>query len=90
MAALDPAIDLFGTPKGWESLSTLYRDLLGDLPFDLLAKGVFVALRDGNWFPKPAEIRAPVREELDRRRHAERRLLVALSIAERCVGIADG
>ena len=86
MAALDSAIDLFGTPKGWARQAPMYRVLLGDLPADLLAVGMFRALRDCHWFPKPGEIRSPISDELARRQHVVRRLRAALTFAERQEG----
>jgi len=78
MAALEPAIDLYGAPKAWASQAGLYRLLLGDLPPDLLAEGMVAAMRRCVFFPKPAEIRAAVTEELAHRQHVCRRLAAAL------------
>jgi hypothetical protein len=86
---LAQAIDLFGTPKGWEQQFKLYCRLLGDLPPDLLARGVFIALQDGVFFPKPAEIRAPVKDELGGRKLTAVRLEVALSRVKAVVREAE-
>ncbi len=79
--ALEPAVDLYGTPKGWEIQIELYLQLLSDLPLDLLVLGVFHAMRNGAFFPKPSEIRAPATEELCRRRRAAMLLDMALKRA---------
>jgi hypothetical protein len=81
--ALSFAIGLHGTPAKWEIQAPLYVDLLSDLPHDLLFVGMRSALRDTAFFPKPAEIRAPIREELARRNHVVRRLGTALMLAEK-------
>jgi hypothetical protein len=80
---LDQAIKLHGTPEGWEIQVGLYHRLLNDIPRDLLAEGMYLALRDGKWFPKPAEIREPIRSVLARRQLTAKRLDLALSRARR-------
>ena len=77
------AIDLYGPPSGWdENQAGLYLALLRDIPPDLLRYGMWVAIRDEcDWFPRPAQIRAPIREELSRRRQDYKRLEMALSLA---------
>lgn len=82
-AVLEVAIDLHGRPDGWDRKARLYVELLADLPADLLAVGMRSALRDGKFFPKPAEIRDPIRQEFTRRKEAVRRLDVAMLFAAR-------
>lgn len=82
-SVLEVAVDLHGRPDGWDRKVGLYVELLADLPADLLAIGMRAALRDGKFFPKPAEIRDPIREEFTRRKEAVRRLDVAVLFAAR-------
>ena len=75
--------EMFGEPKNWTGKLPLYFEALADLPIDLLCAGVMSCIRHGQFFPKPAEIREPVRDELARRSLARSRLQFALAIAER-------
>jgi hypothetical protein len=83
-AALAFAVDLFGAPADHATKFPIYMALLADIPHDLLAYGVVAACRDDcTFFPRPAQIRAPIREELARRNMVVRRLETALSLARR-------
>ena len=83
-AALALAVELFGAPAEFERKVHVYYGLLADIPDDLLLYGVWAALRDEcTYFPKPAEIRAPIRDELSRRHLIRRRLGTALTLARR-------
>ena len=80
--ALGLLIALHGTPANWDDTrAAMYAKLLGDLPPDLLVAGVEDALRRIDYFPKPSEIRRSIEGDLADRRHAARRLELALSRA---------
>lgn len=78
-----PLAVIFGTPLNFEQQIPLYVVALEDIPLDLLEKGVMACLRGCKFFPRPAEIREPIRDKLQERRHAARRLETALSFAQR-------
>lgn len=80
-AALAPAIEFFGPPTAWEHKAAIYATLLCDIPADLLAFGVWVAMREppGEFFPQPGRIRALVADELARRHRVRNRLMWAVT-----------
>ena len=81
--ALAPAIDLFGAPAEFDRKVDVYMMLLADVPEDLLAYGVFSAMRDGEFFPRPNSIREPISDEMSRRLHIRLRLGTAFALARR-------
>lgn len=68
---LKPLIDLHGEPKNWKTAAPLYIDALADVPADLLAKAVKYAIAGNPYFPKPADLRLLIVEELNDRRRQE-------------------
>lgn len=54
-------------PGEWQTRAPLYRETLADLPADLLAEGIVHCAKSCKFFPKPAEIRAPIEEDLKAR-----------------------
>lgn len=52
----------------------IYVEALSDIPLDLLRDAVMTHIRSSEWFPRPAQLRAVVRDELERRRAALREL----------------
>lgn len=81
-AAIGLLVALHGTPDEWEIKGPFYMELLGEIPVDLLVAGVKAAGLDVKFFPKPAEIVNPIRDELARRRDAVRRLGLALMLSD--------
>jgi len=75
--ALLPLLDLYGRPDGWDLKARVYTALLEDVPPDLLAWGVWAAMRATQFFPRPSEIREQIAEELSRRNQVCQRLETA-------------
>lgn len=73
---LKPLIDLHGMPKNWTTAAPLYIEALADIPLELLAVAVKHSIVSNPYFPKPAELRACISDELAdyRRRQHDRRL----------------
>lgn len=61
---LKPLIDLHGEPRNWATAAPLYIDALSDLPPELLQAAVKHAIASNPFFPKPAELRSYVADEL--------------------------
>lgn len=61
---LKPLIDLHGEPRNWATSAPLYLDALKDIPPELLAVAVRYAVMSNPYFPKPAELRASIVDEL--------------------------
>lgn len=72
---LKPLIDLHGAPRNWATAAPLYLQALADIPPELLAVAVKHAIMSNPYFPKPAELRASITDELSdyRRRCDEER-----------------
>jgi hypothetical protein len=76
---IKPLIDLHGEPKNWNVKIGIYFDALSDLPELLLDKAVRHCIACCEFFPKPAELRKAVLDELsDYRRQREEARLAAL------------
>jgi hypothetical protein len=76
---LKPLIDLHGKPRNWETAAALYVEALADIPPELLAKAVQHAIVSNPYFPKPADLRASIADELGHYRwQRERERLAAL------------
>lgn len=74
---LGPLAEMFGLPDNWPRVAPLYDDALGDLPEWALHEAVRGCLRHGRFFPKPAEIRERLPDELGQMRTAKLRLETA-------------
>ncbi len=73
---LKPLIDLHGEPRNWATAAPLYMQALADIPPELLAVAVKHAIASNPYFPKPADLRLSIVEELGhhRRRQGEVKL----------------
>lgn len=60
-------------PKNWATAAPLYIEALSDIPPELLDKAVKHAIAGNPFFPKPADLRASIADELSeyRRRKDE-------------------
>lgn len=74
---LDRVLAVHGTPADWEGKVDDYLEAFEGVPFDLVQKACKNARLNLKFFPKPAELRAPILDELAERRHALRRLRTA-------------
>lgn len=81
---LKPLIDLHGKPRNWSTAAPLYIDALSDIPPHLLRLAVKQAIASNPYFPKPAELRASITEELSlyRREREEARLAALPKLPE--------
>lgn len=61
---IKPLVDLHGEPKNWSAKIGIYYDVLSDLPEHLLASAVRHQIAANAYFPKPAELRAAIADEL--------------------------
>ncbi|WP_146255331.1 hypothetical protein [Azospirillum sp. TSA6c] len=74
---LDRVLAVHGTPADWEGKVDDYLEAFEGVPLDLVQKACKNARLNLKFFPKPAELRAPILDELAERRHALRRLRTA-------------
>lgn len=78
--ALDKTIAVFedNRPKNWDDIADTYFEAFEDVPVDLVEKACkYVRIHFKFKWPKPADFREAINEELQQRRHAFRRLQVA-------------
>jgi hypothetical protein len=78
---LKPLIDLHGEPRNWRTAAPLYIEALADIPPDLLAVAVRHAIASNPFFPKPADLRLSIADELSdyrRRQDAARKASLLL------------
>jgi hypothetical protein len=83
---LKPLIDLHGEPRNWATAAPLYFEALADIPPEILAIAVKDQIATNQYFPKPAELRRSVVDELAafrRRREEAARAAAALPEPER-------
>lgn len=76
---LKPLIDLHGEPRNWATAAPLYMQALADIPPELLAVAVKHAITSNPFFPKPADLRLSIVDELSdyrRRQNEARRALL--------------
>ena len=80
---LKPLIDLHGEPRNWATAAPLYVEALADIPPEILAIAVKHAIATNRFFPKPAELRDAVVEELEMyRRNRDEAALRARALPE--------
>lgn len=78
---LKPLIDLHGEPRNWKTAAPLYIEALADIPPELLAVAVKHAITSNPFFPKPADLRLSIVDELSdyhRRQDATRKAALLL------------
>lgn len=84
---LETTLELYAPlPKNWDQIAEFYLEQLEDLPLDLVSESLrhLRQTHRSHWrFPNPADLRAPIREELERRRHLVRRANTALIVTSR-------
>ena len=74
---LDRLCDTHGTPADWERRVDDYLEAFEDVPLDLIKKACKHGRLEIKFFPKPAELRAAIKADLNERRDALRRLRTA-------------
>lgn len=65
---LEETLALWPLPPNFGVTAKFYREALEDVPADLVAKALKQIRLSSKFFPKPAEIRELIRDELTRRR----------------------
>lgn len=78
---LDRVLAVHGTPANWDRAVGDYLEAFEDVPADLLLRACRHARLELKFFPKPAELRTPILEDLHERTHVLRRLRVAAKSA---------
>lgn len=80
---LDQTLALFEDrrPANWGHIAEFYLEALEDVPADLAREALRHVRRNVRFFPKPADLRAPIVEELARRQHIRLRLRLAQMMA---------
>lgn len=74
---------LFPIPENWKQQAPAWYGALADIPEDLIRIAFDRVARNCKFWPRPAEVRAQIAQELADRRVAANRLKVALSKAKR-------
>ncbi len=65
---LEQTLEMYGVPDNWEKVAVFYLEAVEDLPKDLLEQALKHIRMNLKWFPKPCEIRAPVMDQLAKRK----------------------
>lgn len=86
---VERTLALFGAPENWGDIADFYLEAFEDVPLDLVQVALKHARKSLKFFPRPAELLAPIRGELEERRHAARRLRVAADRARRAERVDD-
>jgi hypothetical protein len=67
-------LKIWTPPDDFDDTAQFYREALEDVPADLVQAALKHLRQTLKWFPKPCELRAPIEDELRRRRDILRRL----------------
>lgn len=72
MTMMGQALDIFAhkAPSNVSTLMPIYMKILGDLPIDLARRALWGAIETCKFWPLPADLLEPVREEAEMRREA--------------------
>jgi hypothetical protein len=81
-ALLDQTLELYGLPDNWDRVVGFYLEAFEGVPVDLVAAALKRVRQTCRFFPKPAELRAPIREEWAKRRQALVKLQIARGLAK--------
>lgn len=79
---LEQTLALFGAPENWDEIAEFYLEAFETVPLDLVRKALKDARMNLKFFPKPAELRAPILDELMRRQETVYRLRAALEFGK--------
>lgn len=85
-ALLAQTVAIFGVPANWKQIADFYLEALEDVPPDLALLAMKRIRMEKKFFPKPAEIREVIANELAVRRTTEMRLKHALWRTQKAVG----
>jgi hypothetical protein len=81
-ALLEQTLELYGLPDNWDLVVGFYLECFEGVPVDLVAAALKHVRQTCRFFPKPAELRAPIREEWAKRRQALVKLQIARGMAK--------
>jgi hypothetical protein len=65
---LEQTLAIWPLPENFQQTAQFYREALADVPADLVDKALSHVRLTSKWFPKPAELREPIRDALAARR----------------------
>ena len=82
---IDRTLALWAVPDNWSETAPFYLEALADVPPDLVAVALRSLRRHRRWntFPKPADLFAPIEDDLAQRRAERNRIAAALAKARR-------
>lgn len=69
---------LWGLPERWDEMVDFYLEAFDDVPLDLAEQAFKHARLNCKFFPKPAELREPIKDELVKRQAPVHRLQAVL------------
>ncbi len=55
-------------PDNWKDIAWMYLEAFEDIPRDLAEKALKHVRLNNKWFPKPAELREPIKADLAKRK----------------------
>lgn len=79
---LEQTLAIYGAPDNWSETAEFYLEALEDVPLDLVEKALKHVRLNLKWFPKPSELREPIREELAHRETTVSRLGAMLELGD--------
>jgi hypothetical protein len=65
---LDRTLGLWTLPANWDEVAPYYVEALAEFPADLVQKALQHARFNRTFFPKPAELRQPILDEMEQRK----------------------
>lgn len=65
---VEQTLELFGLPDNWDQVADFYLEAFEDVPLDLVKRALKDVRMGCKFFPKPTELRDPIRQDLARRR----------------------
>jgi hypothetical protein len=71
---LNRTLKLWKLPEDWPELAPFYLEALADAPQDLVEAALRHCRLNLDWFPRPKHLRAPIEQELQRRKDVLRRV----------------
>jgi hypothetical protein len=67
---LEQTLAIWPLPENFQQTAQFYREALADVPADLAEMALRHVRLNSKWFPKPAELREPIKSALEARRSA--------------------
>ena len=57
-------MELYGVPDNWDAIAIFHLEAFEDVPLDLVVRALKTVRRTCRFFPKPAELRGPIKDDL--------------------------